>query len=66
MQVTRELFGRLLMQMIHWFTSNTQKENPDTMALLDAILEGLVDYESASLRFNLLLSICFWFSTVQH
>ena len=39
-------------QLIHWFTSNQQKENPDTMALLDAILDGLVDPESGSLRFG--------------
>lgn len=37
-------------QLIHWFTSNQQKENPDTMALLDAILDGLVDPENGSLR----------------
>ncbi|KAI5080746.1 hypothetical protein GOP47_0003929 [Adiantum capillus-veneris] len=49
-QVTRDLFSRLVMQMIHWFTSNVRKENPDTMALLDAILDGLVDSDNASLR----------------
>ncbi|MCO5603923.1 hypothetical protein L7F22_058079 [Adiantum nelumboides] len=49
-QVTRDLFSRLVMQMIHWFTSNVRKENPDTMALLDAILDGLVDPDNASLR----------------
>ena len=27
-----------MLQMIHWFTKNTQYESPDTMALLDAIL----------------------------
>ena len=43
-------------QLIHWFTSNQQKENPDTMALLDAILDGLVDPENGSLRsYNLSL-----------
>ena len=37
-QVTQQLFGPLVFQMIHWFTRNTQYESPDTIALLDAIL----------------------------
>ncbi|XP_002965996.2 DNA-dependent protein kinase catalytic subunit [Selaginella moellendorffii] len=48
--VTQQLFSEFAMQLIHWMTSNTQKENPETMALLDAILEGLVDAENGSLR----------------
>ncbi|KAG0609962.1 hypothetical protein M758_7G027900 [Ceratodon purpureus] len=48
--VTRQLFMEFAKQLIHWFTSNQQKENPDTMALLDAILDGLVDPENGSLR----------------
>jgi len=51
LQVTRQLFSEFSKQLIHWFTSNQQKENPDTMALLDAILDGLVDPENGSLRF---------------
>ncbi|OAE24558.1 hypothetical protein AXG93_2415s1380 [Marchantia polymorpha subsp. ruderalis] len=49
-QVTRQLFNEFVKQLIHWFTSNLQKENPETMALLDAILDGLVDAENGSLR----------------
>ncbi|KAL3698516.1 hypothetical protein R1sor_012592 [Riccia sorocarpa] len=49
-QVTRQLFSEFVKQLIHWFTSNQQRENPETMALLDAILDGLVDPESGSLR----------------
>lgn len=49
-QVTRQLFTEFVKQLIHWFTSNQQKENPETMALLDAILDGLVDPENGSLR----------------
>ncbi|KAH9308158.1 hypothetical protein KI387_036069, partial [Taxus chinensis] len=49
--VTRQLFSVFVKQLIHWFTSNTQKENPDTMALLDSILDGLVDAENGSLRY---------------
>ncbi|XP_024384636.1 uncharacterized protein [Physcomitrium patens] len=48
--VTRQLFLDFVKQLIHWFTSNQQKENPDTMALLDAILDGLVDPDNGSLR----------------
>ena len=36
--------------MIHWFTRNTQYESPDTIALLEAILNGIVDSSDTSLR----------------
>ena len=36
--------------MIHWFTRNTQYESPDTVALLEAILDGIVDSSDTSLR----------------
>ena len=36
--------------MIHWFTRNTQYESPDTITLLDAILDGVVDPSDTSLR----------------
>ncbi|KAL2645175.1 hypothetical protein R1flu_012762 [Riccia fluitans] len=49
-QVTRQLFSEFAKQLIHWFTSNQQRENPETMTLLEAILDGLVDAESGSLR----------------
>jgi DNA-dependent protein kinase catalytic subunit len=49
-QVTRQLFREFAKQLTHWLTSNQQKENPETMALLDAILDGLVDPENGSLR----------------
>eukprot|EP01018_Ginkgo_biloba_P019264 Gb_14393 [translate_table: standard] len=48
--VTRQLFTGFIKQLIHWFTSNTQKENPDSMALLDSVLDGVVDSENGSLR----------------
>ena len=37
-QVTRELFEPLMMQLIHWFTSNQVFESADTMALLDSFM----------------------------
>ena len=36
--------------MIHWFTRNTQYESRDTIALLDSILDGIVDSSNTSLR----------------
>ncbi|CAM6110405.1 unnamed protein product [Calypogeia fissa] len=48
--VTRQLFNEFAKQLIHWYTSNQQRENPETVALLDAILDGLVDAENGSLR----------------
>ena len=37
-QVAEQLFRPLVLQMIHWFTRNTQYESPDTITLLEAIL----------------------------
>ena len=37
-QVTRQLFEPLVMQLIHWFTSNKKFESQDTVAVLEAIL----------------------------
>lgn len=49
-KVAEQLFHPLVLQMIHWFTRNTQYESPDTIALLDAILDGVVDSSNTSLR----------------
>ena len=49
-KVAEQLFQPLVLQMIHWFTRNTQYESPDTIALLDAILDGVVDSSNTSLR----------------
>lgn len=40
-QVTRQLFATLAFQTIHWFTNNTNYENPDTTVLLEAIMVSL-------------------------
>lgn len=37
-QVARELFEPLMMQLIHWFTSNKVFESEDTAALLDSFM----------------------------
>jgi hypothetical protein len=34
--VTRKLFGTLLEQLIHWFSSNTIAENPGAIDIMDA------------------------------
>ncbi|CAL8293471.1 unnamed protein product [Lota lota] len=49
-QVTRQLFEPLVMQLIHWFTNNKKFESQDTVAVLEAILEGLVDPLDSTLR----------------
>jgi DNA-dependent protein kinase catalytic subunit len=49
-KVAEQLFRPLVLQMIHWFTRNTQYESPDTVALLDAILDGIVDSSDTALR----------------
>ncbi|XP_065898419.1 DNA-dependent protein kinase catalytic subunit-like isoform X2 [Dysidea avara] len=49
-QVAEKLFSPLVFQIIHWFTSNKQYESPDTIALLEAILDGIVHPTDTSLR----------------
>ncbi|XP_006204718.2 DNA-dependent protein kinase catalytic subunit isoform X2 [Vicugna pacos] len=49
-QVTRQLFEPLVMQLIHWFTNNKKFESQDTVALLEAILDGIVDPVDSTLR----------------
>ncbi|KAM9839260.1 DNA-dependent protein kinase catalytic subunit [Aulostomus maculatus] len=49
-QVTRQLFEPLVMQLIHWFTNNKKFESQDTVACLEAILDGVVDPMDSTLR----------------
>ncbi|XP_037550083.1 DNA-dependent protein kinase catalytic subunit [Nematolebias whitei] len=49
-QVTRQLFEPLVMQLIHWFTNNKKFESQDTVAVLEAILDGVVDPVDSTLR----------------
>jgi hypothetical protein len=50
LQVTQRLFSEFVKQTIRWFTSSKTRKHPATMALLDAILEGLVDEDNGALR----------------
>lgn len=52
LQVTQKLFSEFVKQIIRWFTSSKTREHPETMALLDAILEGLVDEDNGALRWG--------------
>uniref|UniRef100_A0A3B5QIU8 DNA-dependent protein kinase catalytic subunit n=1 Tax=Xiphophorus maculatus TaxID=8083 RepID=A0A3B5QIU8_XIPMA len=49
-QVTRQLFEPLVMQLIHWFTNNKKFESQDTVAVLEAILDGVIDPTDSTLR----------------
>ncbi|XP_022778667.1 DNA-dependent protein kinase catalytic subunit-like isoform X5 [Stylophora pistillata] len=49
-QVSEQLFKPLVFQLIHWFTNNRKYETPETMALLDAIVDGIVHPVDTSLR----------------
>ncbi|KAG5837285.1 hypothetical protein ANANG_G00237680 [Anguilla anguilla] len=49
-QVTRQLYQPLVMQIIHWFTNNKKFESQDTVLLLEAILDGVVDPLDSTLR----------------
>ncbi|KYO26142.1 DNA-dependent protein kinase catalytic subunit isoform B [Alligator mississippiensis] len=49
-QVARQLYEPLVMQLIHWFTNNKKFESQDTVALLEAILDGIVDPVDSTLR----------------
>ncbi|ETE68703.1 DNA-dependent protein kinase catalytic subunit, partial [Ophiophagus hannah] len=48
--VTRQLYGTLVMELIHWFTNNKKFESQDTVTLLEAILDGIVDPVDSTLR----------------
>lgn len=50
-QVTRQLFATLAFQTIHWFTNNTNYENPDTAVLLESILVTPSSHQEFS-KFN--------------
>ncbi|KAH0617728.1 hypothetical protein JD844_016251 [Phrynosoma platyrhinos] len=49
-KVTRQLYGTLVMELIHWFTNNKKFESQDTVTLLEAILNGIVDPVDSTLR----------------
>ncbi|XP_068381983.1 DNA-dependent protein kinase catalytic subunit isoform X2 [Eschrichtius robustus] len=49
-QVPRQLYEPLVMQLIHWFTNNKKFESQDTVALLETILDGIVDPADSTLR----------------
>eukprot|EP01012_Entosiphon_sulcatum_P003459 TRINITY_DN11099_c0_g1_i3.p1 TRINITY_DN11099_c0_g1~~TRINITY_DN11099_c0_g1_i3.p1 ORF type:complete len:4370 (-),score=577.88 TRINITY_DN11099_c0_g1_i3:12-11855(-) len=49
-QVTHQLFHELIFQVIHWMTQNIQYESKETMALLDAVLDGLSSPTESALR----------------
>uniref|UniRef100_A0A8C0TF32 DNA-dependent protein kinase catalytic subunit n=1 Tax=Canis lupus familiaris TaxID=9615 RepID=A0A8C0TF32_CANLF len=49
-KVTRQLYEPLVMQLIHWFTNNKKFESQDTVALLETILDGIVDPVDSTLR----------------
>ncbi|XP_067836012.1 DNA-dependent protein kinase catalytic subunit isoform X2 [Heptranchias perlo] len=49
-KVTSQLFEPLVMQLIHWFTNNRKFESRDTVAMLEAILDGIVDPVDSTLR----------------
>ncbi|KAM3927958.1 DNA-dependent protein kinase catalytic subunit [Leptodactylus fuscus] len=49
-QVTRQLYEPLVMGIIHWFTNNKRFESRDTVALLDSLLDGIVDPGNSTLR----------------
>ncbi|KAK6293153.1 hypothetical protein J4Q44_G00366540 [Coregonus suidteri] len=49
-QITRQLFEPLVMQLIHWFTNNKKFESQDTVAVLEAIMDGVIDPVDSTLR----------------
>uniref|UniRef100_UPI00358ED0A1 DNA-dependent protein kinase catalytic subunit isoform X2 n=1 Tax=Myxine glutinosa TaxID=7769 RepID=UPI00358ED0A1 len=48
--VPKQMFEPLVLQMIHWFTSSNTFEQPETVALLNSLLDGVCDPTNASLR----------------
>ncbi|XP_069123844.1 DNA-dependent protein kinase catalytic subunit-like [Argopecten irradians] len=48
--VAKQLFEPLTMQIIHWFTGSKKAESEETMSLLDAIFDGIIQPTDTSLR----------------
>ncbi|KAK9867398.1 hypothetical protein WJX84_001490 [Apatococcus fuscideae] len=47
--IAQQLFHPLIMSLIHWFT-RSRREAAETVALLDAVMEGLANATSAGVR----------------
>ena len=48
LQVAEQLFRPLVFQIIHWLTSNSKFESPETIVLLDAFLVSITSIKYAS------------------
>eukprot|EP00754_Rhynchopus_humris_P021508 Rhum_TRINITY_DN14748_c2_g1::Rhum_TRINITY_DN14748_c2_g1_i2::g.114593::m.114593/K06642/PRKDC; DNA-dependent protein kinase catalytic subunit len=48
--IAKQLFSKLLFQLVRWCTKNVHYESADTMVLLDAIVEGLSSSSDGHLR----------------
>ncbi|KAJ9471128.1 DNA-dependent protein kinase catalytic subunit [Diplonema papillatum] len=48
--IAQQLFSKLLIQLVHWFTGNVHYESKETMALLDCLLSGLASPSNSALR----------------
>ncbi|EDV28309.1 uncharacterized protein TRIADDRAFT_20924, partial [Trichoplax adhaerens] len=49
-QVSQQLFQPLVYQLIHWFTGNSNYESVETIALLNALLDGVIHSTDSALR----------------
>eukprot|EP00891_Asterochloris_glomerata_P007060 jgi/Astpho2/7060/Aster-x0303 len=48
--VSKQLFGPLVMSLVHWLTKAARRESAETMTMLDAIMDGLTNNENGALR----------------
>ncbi|KAK9826371.1 hypothetical protein WJX81_003941, partial [Elliptochloris bilobata] len=48
--VARKLFGELVPALVHWLTRSARTEAAETMALLEAVMDGLTNEGSGALR----------------
>ncbi|XP_066926586.1 DNA-dependent protein kinase catalytic subunit-like [Clytia hemisphaerica] len=49
-QVAEQLFSPLVFQIIHWMSGNTKYESPETVVLLNTLLDGVANEDDCSLR----------------
>ncbi|ERL91440.1 hypothetical protein D910_08770 [Dendroctonus ponderosae] len=49
-QVVRQIFEPLFMQIIHWYTSKTQRQGPHLAVIIDVLMDGVTHSTNASLR----------------
>lgn len=60
----KSLFHKLLYQLLHWFSGSNQVHVDEAAALVDALIDGLSDSQSGSVRDQCARGLCEFFKYV--